>query len=112
MRAAAVVLEMIDAPASEHLRVFGLVPFTARVTRAGGLAGTRVDAELHATLMGVVREVVDTAWEFLRIEFERMVPTRALIALPAVVQIDEHITGVAHAVGDHRINGFDDDLLV
>jgi hypothetical protein len=40
-----------------------------------------------------------------------MLAPRALVALPAVVEVHVDVARIAHAVRDHRVDRLDDELL-
>ncbi len=112
VRAAAVVLQVVDAPRREHRGVLGLVALAAGVARAGARAGAGVDAQLEAVGVRVVGEVPDAVRELGGVGLERLVLARGLVALPAVVEVHVDVAGVAQAVRHHRVHRLDDHLLV
>jgi hypothetical protein len=69
---AVVVFEEVDASGSEQVRVLDLVIQRARkpVGVAGLGTGARVDSELEALLVDIVRECLDALGEPLRIGYE------------------------------------------
>src|SRR6185369_8630576 len=101
---AVVVLQVVDTPGGEQVRVLLFVVQRAGKTRgvAGLRAGTGVDAELQAFRVHVVGERLDAAGEPRRIgdEVARRVAGRQR---PAVVDVDVGVPGVFQAFADEDV---------
>ena len=102
--AAAVVLEVVDAPGRERGRVLGLVAVAPGPVGARGGAGVFVEAEPEAQAVHVVGHRLDPAREAggVRNQVAGAVPVRGH---PAVVDIHVVVAGRLHAVADHRLSG-------
>src|ERR1051325_5872358 len=103
---APIFLYVIDAPAGVSSRVAFLVAECARPSLAGFRSGVGVDAELQTFRVHVIGEGFDAVRKTLRIGDDR---SRWIATdLPAIVDYDVLVTGVAHATRDHRVGGFPD----
>ena len=105
---AEIIFQIIDAPGREGLRVLADMAVAALETGAGAGARRGIEAEFQAAGMNIggqrlhVRE--------LGVGAEPPVGTAR--PLPAVVDIDVAIAGVAQSGGDHRIGDRADGLVV
>src|SRR5436305_14140572 len=101
---------MINAPAGILLSVLIFMPDTAGAFGAGHRAYVRIEADLQPFPMNVVGQRLDTGWESLQVR--QNVPGGVPARLPAVVEIDELITCILHAVRNHCIGGLAHNFLV
>ena len=108
--AAPVVFQVIDAPAGISQRVLVFVALAPRAPAAGQAAGVGVDTELETARMDVVRQRLDTRREFLRVGGDEAISIAR--AVPAIVDDDILIAGVAHSARDHRVRRRPHRLLV
>ena len=104
---APVVFEIIDAPGGVGLGVLEFVIFSAGVAGTGLGAGAVVNAEFETAFVEIIREGLHPLGEARSIGDEISVCI-AILFRPSIVEVYIDITGIAHAVGDHRVcRGFD-----
>ena len=101
-----VVLQVVDPPRRERARVLGLV---AGSPDGGGLAtalveGAVIDAEIHATVVGVLRQCGDAVGKSIGIGAQVAVWV-ASGGRPSGVEVDVAVSGVAHPRGHHGVDG-------
>ena len=108
---AVVVLEVVDAPVGEGLRVDLLVAEAARVAGARHGARVLVDPELESQRVHVVGGAVDAARELHRVGHQATGLRVALMGHPAVVDVDVLVARVLQARGDEEVRGLLDELL-
>ncbi len=105
---APVFLHVIDAPLGERPRVLLLVAVCAGPALAGLTPRVGVDAELQSLGVHVVGERFDAAGKARGVRDE---PSLGVARhLPAIVDHDVLVAGVAHAVGGHGVGRFLDEL--
>ena len=94
-RAAPVVLQVVDAPGSVLDRVLIFVPESAGPLRASHRPRVRINAELQSQRMNVVADRLHAVRKALRVDDN--VSVRVAAHLPAVVNVDVHISRIFHA---------------
>src|SRR5262249_14287255 len=100
---APVFFDVIHAPLGVAAGVLLFVPVGPGPTLTGPAAGVRVDPELEALLMNVVRERLDASRKAHRIGDD---PAPGVTGdLPAIVDDDVLVTRVAHAARGQGIRG-------
>jgi len=99
---AVVVLQVIDPPAGVGPGVLVLVSLGAGSTGAGLGPPIGVESELEPLGVGMARERLDATGEPGRFRLDGAVVRAA--DLPAVVQVQVDITGVAHPARDERVS--------
>src|ERR1700744_5666288 len=97
--AAKVVLEIVDSPRRVGAGILRLMAVTAFKLCAGLWSRRRIDAELQPSCMNVVCKSLHV-WKAI-VALDGAVGTT--LSLPTVVDIDVNVSGVAHAVRDHRV---------
>ena len=130
---AEVVLEVVHAPrrcvqaSTDGLRHIGgrglgalritvigcvqlLVAHRAGKVFARQLSSVGVDAELESETVDVVAEGTHAAWELLAVRDD--VPIGCAVPLPAVINIDVAVAGVAQSRADHCARDLTDQTLV
>ena len=110
--AARVVLQMVDAPRGEQLRVLALVAAAARVPGTRLDPGAGVDAQLQAALVHGVGEEPDPPWELVGVVLEVVEEARSAHPLPAVIEHHVLPADIAHAAVDHGVGRREDPALV
>src|SRR6202044_1705113 len=98
------------APVGVLLRVLILMTYAARTFGAGHGSGVGVYAEFEALAVDVVAQRLHARGKPLHIGHD--VARSVAPGLPAVVENDELIARVLHAVRCHRIGGSANNLLV
>src|ERR1043165_3197914 len=106
---APVVLQIVDVPRRALACVLKLVAATAWTFLTSEGARVGVETKLQAFRMNVVREGFHAGGKSLRIGLD--VALRVAIDLPAVVDHEIDVTGVAHAARDHRVGHVLDQLF-
>ncbi len=107
---APVVLDVVDAPRGILPRVLELVALAARPPGARRRPGVGIDAELEPARMEVIAQRFEARGEALRIGLDRAVGIAR--AVPAVVEVDVDVAGIAQARGNQRVGGAPDQRLV
>ena len=95
--AARVVLQVVDTPRGEQLRVLALVAATARVPGTRLDPGAGVDAQLQAPLVHGVGQEPDPPGELVGIVLEVVQEARSARPLPAVIEHHVLPSDIAHA---------------
>src|SRR5579859_5876529 len=98
---APVVLQVVHAPGGVLDCVLILVPESPRASRASFRACVRVDPELQPQRMNVVADGLHSMRKALRIGND--VSARIPAHLPAIVDVDVHVSGIFHARLYHRV---------
>ena len=113
VHAAKVVLDVVDAPRRivECIHLLVAPGTRARLALARGVAGTGVDAELEAQRVDVVTQSLHAARELV-LEGEDVPRDIVAGSLPAIVQVDIVVAGVAQAGVHHGPRHLSDELLV